>query len=98
MTPARDWIRARLAETHGVACGEMWELGGRYHPSPGVTPEVVYPFAIHVTRTCREGGESVPRPLTWVLLRDALGRLEDLADGHLRLVALRAAHALGLLA
>jgi hypothetical protein len=90
-TAARAWIRERLAKEHDVECGEIWELGGRYHPSPGVTPEVVHPLAVHVKRE-RGGG----RALRWVPLRDAVKNLADLTDGHLRIVALRAAHALGL--
>ena len=92
LTPAREWVVARLAETYGIECGEVWDLGGRYHPSAGVTPEVVHPVAIQVTRDGR--GE---RTLCWVRLRDAIANLGDLADGHLRIAALRAAHALGML-
>ncbi len=93
LTSAWKWTRERLEEEYGVASGEIWELGGRYHPSPGVTPEAVYPIAVEVSE------ESAGlRQLTWVRLADALAHLEQLVDGHLRIVALRAAHALGLLA
>jgi SAM-dependent methyltransferase len=92
MNAARDWLRERLAREYGVRCGEIWELGGRYHPSAGVTPEVVYPLAVHVT-----GEGEGARGLRWVRVRDAVENLADLTDGHLRVVALRAAHALGLL-
>jgi hypothetical protein len=95
LTPARAWIRARLEEEYGVACGEAWELGGRYHPSPGVTPEVVHPLAIEVVGERASGGQ---RALTWVALRDAVANRADLREGHLRIAVLRAAHALGLLA
>jgi SAM-dependent methyltransferase len=92
MTPARAWALERLKGEYGVSCGEDWELGGRYHPSPGLTPEVVYPIAVEVTA---EG--AAPRALRWVRLRDAVENVADLRDGHLRIVALRAAHALGVL-
>ncbi len=92
ITPARAWARERIAEEYGVTCGESWELGGRYHPSPGVTPEVVHAIALEATSESRAA-----RALSWVSLRDALASLGDLRDGHLRIVALRAAHALGLL-
>jgi hypothetical protein len=94
LTPARDWVRRRLREEYGVECGETWDFGGRYHPSPGVTCEVVHPLAIEVRRDLET---HAPRRLQWVKLRDAVAHLEHLADGHLRVVALRAAHALGLL-
>lgn len=58
-------------------------LGGPYHPSPGVTPEIVHPYVRGRT----------DEPLTWVHLAD----LAHALDGHTRIVALRAAHALGLL-
>jgi SAM-dependent methyltransferase len=92
LTPARDWVRARLLREYGVECGEVWDLGGRYHPSPGVTSEVVHPMALEVMRETR-----APRALHWIRLRDATAHLDDLVDGHLRIVVLRAAHALGLL-
>jgi hypothetical protein len=92
VTPAYDWLRARLAAEHDVTCGEILELGGRYHPSPGVTPEVVHPVAVCVEREGPGG-----RKLAWVRLREAVESLGDLTDGHLRLAVLRAAHALGLL-
>ena len=72
--------------------GECWKLGGCYHPSPGVTPEVVYPLAVEVRREGAGG-----RPLLWISLRDAIRDLWALRDGHLGVVTLRAAHALGML-
>jgi SAM-dependent methyltransferase len=89
---AHAWLRTRLATEHDVECGAFWELGGRYHPTSGATPEVVHPVAVHVKREGLAG-----RRLRWVRLRDAVENLPDLTDGHLRVVALRAAHALGLL-
>ncbi len=101
LTAAWEWTRGRLEAEYGVTSGEIWELGGRYHPSPGVTPEAVYPIAVEVLEeteglfsACAPTGR---RQLTWVRLADALGHLEQLVDGHLRIVALRAGHALGLL-
>jgi hypothetical protein len=67
----------------------MWELGGRYHPSAGLTPEVVYPLAAEVSP---DGAGD--RALRWIPLSDAVTQRHLLRDGHLRIVALRAAHAL----
>lgn len=92
MAQARAWLRERLGEEHGLATGELWELGGSYHPSAGVTPEVVYPFAIEV-KAVRAGR----RPLRWVPLTELVAARTELRDGHLRIAALRAAHALGIL-
>jgi len=89
---ADAFVRARLASEYGVTCGALTELGGRYHPSPAVTPEVVYPFATAVTDE-----RAATRALRWVRLDDAVAQRDQLVDGHLRVVTLRAAHALGLL-
>lgn len=93
MTPARRWIRARLENEYGLVLGQAWELGGYFHPSPGVTPEIVFPLAIEVTEESDFG-----RPLVWVEIRDAVKNRASLNDGHLSTVLLRSAHALGLLA
>jgi SAM-dependent methyltransferase len=92
MTPARAWMRERLADEYGARTGELWELGGRWHPSPGATPEVVHAVAVEVTEE-----RDAPRGLCWVPLADAVASRAHLRDGHLRIVALRAAHALGLI-
>lgn len=92
MTPARAWVRARLAAEYGVACGGSWLLGGSYRPSPGCTPEVVHPMAIEV-----RGEAPAERSLLWIPLVDAVRSKGELLDGHLRIVAFRAAHALGVL-
>ncbi len=90
MTPARSFVRARLVEEYGLEVGRMWELGGRYHPSAGVTPEVVYPLAVEIL-----GQGAAPRPLSWVPLEELVEARRELADGHLRIGVLRVAHALG---
>ncbi len=90
MRAARAWVAERLAAEYGLRIGRFWSLGGRYHPSPGATPEVVFPLACEVLAA--EEGRS---RLRWVSLR-ALAAT-PVRDGHLRVVAQRAAHALGLL-
>ena len=90
---ASAWIDARLTEEHGLTVLERWELGGRYHPSAAVTPEMVYPFAVRV----REAESPGSRQLRWVPLADVVAGLHRVQDGHLRIVALRAAHALGVM-
>jgi SAM-dependent methyltransferase len=86
---ARAWIAQRLASEYGLAIGETWELGGAYRPSPGLTPETVFPLAVEVT-ACRDGR----RPLDWVPLSSLVAHRAELPDGHLRIIVLRAAHAL----
>jgi len=86
---ARAFLADRLLAEHGVRAGSVWDLGGRYHPSAGLSPEVVVPMAVEVL----EAGSS----LSWVPLSSVGPHRDELLDGHLRIVALRAAHALGLL-
>ncbi|HSC88135.1 MAG TPA: class I SAM-dependent methyltransferase [Polyangiaceae bacterium] len=89
---ARRWIGEQLMASYGVQVRESWELGGRYHPSAGVTPEIVFPLAAAVTVT-----EPARRPLVWVSLAELVRNVGEFRDGHLRILALRAAHALGVL-
>ncbi|MCC6810985.1 MAG: methyltransferase domain-containing protein [Deltaproteobacteria bacterium] len=63
-------------------------LGGRYAPSAGVTPEVVYPYVADVAAA------GAACSLLWVELADALLHLDALRDAHLLTSLLRAAHAL----
>lgn len=91
ISAARALALSRLRDEHGVVGGEVFELGGRYLPSAGLSPEAVHPLAVEV-RARRDA----PRALRWVPLEDAAASAAALADGHLRVVVLRAAHALGL--
>ncbi|HVH44392.1 MAG TPA: SAM-dependent methyltransferase, partial [Labilithrix sp.] len=90
---ARAWVSEQLAREYDVTLGETWELGGAYFPSAGMSPEVVFPIAVEVVRQGDDG-----RQLQWIPLRDVTSHLDQLRDGHLRIVALRAAHALGMIA
>ncbi|MCR9145480.1 MAG: class I SAM-dependent methyltransferase [bacterium] len=98
ITPGRAWVCDRLLSEYGVEAGEVWELGGPYMPSPGVTPELVYPIAIEARTDHSAGGQDdATRSLHWIDLKDFCDGFADLRDGHLRIAGLRAAHALGLL-
>jgi ubiquinone/menaquinone biosynthesis C-methylase UbiE len=92
MTPARRWVRERLGEDYGLTLGQAWELGGYFYPSPGVTPEIVYPLAIEVLEE-RDSEQS----LIWVNVRDAIEHRETLNAGHLTTLLFRVGHALDLL-
>lgn len=84
---ATRWVRSRLHAQYGLDASPLAELGGRYHPAPGLTPEVVHPYA-WTTRV------AVPS-LQWVPLSDAARHADAIPDMHLRVAILRSAHALG---
>jgi len=90
MSPCMPWIKEQLQKEHGIVCGEIFPLGGCYYPSPGLTPERVFPLVVDVA-------ESNTDTLHWVPLSEVTAHASQVADGHLRISAWRAAHALGLL-
>ncbi|UQA62455.1 methyltransferase domain-containing protein [Polyangium aurulentum] len=87
-----QWLAGRLAEQFGLSVRRMWDLGGAYLPTPGVTPEIVLPFAVEVDA---EGADA--RGLRWCSLREWLGALESVQDAHLLVLGWRLSHALGVL-
>ncbi len=88
----QKWISNQLFEDYGIRHRPFWELGGRYHPSPGVTPEIVTPLAVEVMEE-----SSTQRNIDWVPLTEAIKYQNLILDGHLRIAVLRVAHGLGLL-
>ncbi|WP_437589861.1 methyltransferase domain-containing protein [Sorangium sp. So ce1000] len=104
------FVRERLLIEYGVRVGAAVELGGAYRPSAGLTPELVQPLAFVVTAApapaaAPASAAALPdlapaldaaRRLSWVPLTEIVAGREHLPDGHLRVAALRAAHALGL--
>ena len=87
---ARAWIAERLAAEYGVTIADIADLGGAYRPSPGLTPETVFPLAVVVAAV-----SPGKRPLRWAPLAALVARRAELPDGHLRVAVLRAAHAVG---
>jgi hypothetical protein len=70
----------------------VWELGGAYFPTSGVTPEVAYAFVVEV-----EADKCPGAGLKFVSLSELTGKPGLLQDAHLLVVAYRLAHALGVL-
>tara|TARA_R110002096_G_scaffold401386_6_gene598321 strand:- start:61254 stop:63452 length:2199 start_codon:yes stop_codon:yes gene_type:complete len=91
-TPASTWVRHRLLEEYGLGTSGLWQLGGPYYPSLGLTPEIVHPLAVEVTSIKATG----KRGLVWHPLDEVVAARNTYKDGHLRIALLRAAHALGL--
>ena len=85
-----QWLRQRLSLDYGLESAKVWDLGGPYHPSAGVTPEIVHPLAVEILDESDQG-----RALRWVPVDQVFTDIWHHPDGHLRILALRAAHALG---
>ena len=67
---------------------KCWQLGGSYFPTPGVTPEIVYPFAVEIEiNNLRESS------LQFIELNSLIERLDEIEDAHLLIAANRLSHA-----
>ena len=86
------FLTQMMRREFSLAIRQIWELGGAYFPTPGVTPEIVYPFAIEV-----EAQELSNSDLQWASLSDVIAHLDLLKDAHSLIVICRLAHALGLM-
>ena len=84
---AQRFVKEKLDQEMNLITEQFFALGGPYHPSPGSTPEVVYPFAC-------EARPEHSRGLTWVSLAHLISRFTELRDGHLKTLLSRASRAL----
>jgi len=91
---AEEFAMNRLNTEFGAGVKSAWALGGRYFPSPGLLPEVVYPFAVEIDLSNLTPARS---QLNWVPLKELVNRRKEIHDAHLLTGVLRASHALGLL-
>ncbi len=89
MPMAKSWVRDQASLELGIEIGELWELGGAYHPTPGLTPESVYPLVAEVRQV-----SNLPGRIHWVSIDDLIRHREHLKDGHLRILLMRVAHAI----
>ena len=86
------YLKGTLRRDFNLDACRVWELGGAYFPTSGVTPEVVYPFVVEVNvDKCAGTG------LQFVLLSELTGQPDLLQDAHLLVATHRLAHALGVL-
>ncbi len=88
---AEGFVKEELEKHFKVKAGKFIPLGGEYYVSPGVTPEVTFPFAVEVVSTSRDS------TLHWVSLEDLVQHRDKIKDGHLLTATYRLAHAVGLL-
>jgi SAM-dependent methyltransferase len=85
------FIAAAMHREFALTVQNTWELGGPYFSSPGVTPEVVYPFVVEV-----EANAAGSSPLHFVECSTLSRSLNQIHDAHLLLTTYRLRHALGL--
>lgn len=78
-----------LREENGLTVRESFSLGGPYFPTPGVTPEIAYPWAVDV---CAHAASKVA--LVWIPLPELVEGFAYLKEGHLRTLVSRVARAL----
>jgi Methyltransferase domain len=86
------FLDGALGRDFGLRARRAWELGGAYFPTTGVTPEIVYPFAVEV-----DAGECAETTLQFIPLAELTANLQLIKDAHLLITTCRLAHALGAL-
>ena len=81
-----SFTRDRIATEHQIVVDDFFTLGGPYYPSPGATPEVVFPLA------CQAQGATA-KGLHWVAMSHLVANFANLRDGHLKTLLSRASRA-----
>jgi ubiquinone/menaquinone biosynthesis C-methylase UbiE len=86
------FLREKFPKDFNVKVHKTWELGGSYFTSVGITPEVVYPFAVELN------AESLSETdVQFFNLKNLLAKIDEIQDAHLLILLNRLAHAFGLL-
>ena len=83
------WLFDSFKKDFSVSLIKCRELGGSYFPTPGATPEIVYPFAVEIAADDLERSD-----LQFVELGALLEKLDYFQDAHLLILANRLFHAL----
>lgn len=88
---AEALVERNLLAHFAVKVRRLFPLGGKYYPSIGATPEVVYPLVAEV-----EAATLASSALAFVPLAELVAQRQHVEDGHLLIALLRLAHALGI--
>jgi hypothetical protein len=83
------FLTAALHRDFQLNVRNTWELGGSYFSSPGVTPEVVYPFVVEI-----EANDIASSPLHFIDTDLLASNLDQLHDAHLLIATHRLRHAI----
>jgi hypothetical protein len=84
------FLNTAMRREFSVSVLDTWELGGSYFCSPGVTPEVAYPFAVEI-----DASEVPSSTLHFVPLNDLRRNLDLIKDPHLLISTSRLIHSFG---
>lgn len=84
------FLESALKRDFQLQAGRSWELGGAYFSTPGVTPEIVYPYVVEA-----QPAEGVGSTLHFIQIDDLANKLDMFHDAHLLIAAYRLIHALG---
>ncbi len=87
-----SFLAEKFANDFGVSINKIWELGGSYFTSAGITPEIVYPMAIEL-----KSNSLIKTELKFFSLSHLLEKAEEIQDAHLTITLNRLAHSLGFL-
>lgn len=79
----------KFAEDFGVKTNKLWELGGSFFTSAGITPEIIYPMAVELKAESLEATD-----LKFFNLKTLIEKIDEIQDAHLLISLNRLAHAL----
>ena len=86
------FLLEKFPKDFNVEINRLWELGGSYFTSAGITPEIVYPMAVEIVAEL-----SYQTDLKFFHLKDLLESSDKIQDAHLLILLYRLGHALGFL-
>jgi len=84
------FVVSALRRDFALSVRRVWELGGPYFSSPGVTPEVVYPLVVEI-----DANDVASSQLHFIDCDVLRSKLDVIHDAHLLIAAYRLRHALG---
>lgn len=87
-----SFLSEKFPNNFNVEVRRIWELGGSYFTSAGITPEIVYPMAAELNSDALNATD-----LKFFLLKDLLQNSDEILDAHLLILLNRLGHSLNLL-
>ncbi len=86
------FVKSAMKKDFNLTVNFSRELGGAYFASPGITPELVYPFAVEV-----DADDASNSALKWISANDLIANIDKVSDAHTIIAAYRLANATKLL-